>query len=340
MDPDQRIQQALRLVFAKIAQLGSVRQVLLWFRAERVSLPAGTKKSPGGGGQRIVWKLPIYNSVLKMLTNPIYAGAYAFGKTETRTRIVDGRARKTIGHRKPREQWTVLLRDHHPGYISWEQYERNQALIAANAHMKSRMEPKAGRGGRALLAGLLRCRRCGRMLHVTYTGKRGVVIRYHCRGAHLNHGEGWCISFGGLRPDEAVAEEILRAVEGNTVEAALEAAQRIVQQQQERRKALCFELEQARYEAQLAARRYEAVDPDNGWWRRNWKPAGTRPCKQFESWRTNFKSLTAASRAFRCPSHAVQPGPGFTRRMELLVNRHAAQAAHRTDSHRRDRGGC
>ena len=104
-------------------------------------------------GQKTVWKLPIYNSVLKILNNPIYAGAYVFGKTEARTKIVDGRARKTAGHHKPREEWTVLLRDHHPGYISWEDYERNQALIAANAHMKSRMQPKAGRGGRALLAG-------------------------------------------------------------------------------------------------------------------------------------------------------------------------------------------
>lgn len=112
-----------------------------------------------------------------------------------------GRARKTIGHSKPVENWTVLIRDHHTGYISWEQYERNQGLLADNAHMKSRMEPKAGRGGRSLLAGLLRCRRCGRMLHVAYSGTRSEVPRYHCRGAQINHGEAWCISFGGLRLD-------------------------------------------------------------------------------------------------------------------------------------------
>jgi hypothetical protein len=117
----------------------------------------------------MVWKVPVYNSVHKMLTNPAYAGAYAFGKTQSRTAIVDSRARKTAGHHKPRSEWAVLIRDHHPGYISWEQYERNQALIAANTNMKSRMEPKAGRGGRALLTGILRCRRCGRMLHVSYT---------------------------------------------------------------------------------------------------------------------------------------------------------------------------
>ena len=129
--------------------------------------------------------------------------------------------------------------------------------------MKSRMEPKAGRGGRSLLAGLLRCRRCGRMLHVAYSGKSSEVPRYHCRGAQINHGEAWCISFGGLRPDQAIAAEVLKAVEGNAVEAAVEAAARIAEQRSQQRQAQALELEQAQYEARLAARRYEAVDPDN-----------------------------------------------------------------------------
>ncbi len=260
MDPDQRVQQALRLLFSKMTELGSVRQVLLWFRRERVALPMRAIDPPAG---QTVWNLPVYNSVLKLLTNPMYAGAYAFGKTQARTTVVEGRARKTAGHKKPRTEWTVLLRDHHPGYISWEQYERNQAMIAANAHMKSRMQPKAGRGGRALLSGLLRCRRCGRMLGVSYGGTSRMVARYHCKGAHVNHGEDWCISFGSLRTDHAVAEELLRAIGGNAVEAALEAAEKLRQQRQEQRSTLELELEQARYEAKLSARRYEAVDPDN-----------------------------------------------------------------------------
>jgi DNA invertase Pin-like site-specific DNA recombinase len=259
-DPDRRVQDALQLVFTKMTEFGSVRQVLLWFRQEKVSLPAFPRDP---GEPRLVWKVPIYNTVLKILTNPAYAGAYAFGKTQARVRVIDGRAHKTAGHRKPRPEWIVLIRDHHPGYISWEQYERNQALIASNAHMKSRMEPKAGRGGRALLSGMLRCRRCGRMLHVSYTGIRAAVLRYHCKGAHVNHGEHWCISFGGLRTDEAVAVEVLRAISGNAIEAALEAAGQMRRQRQEQRRTLELELEQARYEAHLASRRYEAVDPDN-----------------------------------------------------------------------------
>ena len=198
-----------------------------------------------------------------LLANPIYGGAYAFGKTTSKTKVIEGRARKTVGHKKPRSEWTVLLPAHHPGYITWEQYERNQAMLAANIQMKARMEPKAGRGGRALLSGLLRCRRCGRMLYVSYSGSQGMVLRYQCRGAHMTDGTERCLSFSGRRVDEAVAAEILGAIGGNAVEAAVEAAEKMRQNQREQRRALELELEQARYEAKLAGRRYEAVDPDN-----------------------------------------------------------------------------
>ncbi|HLA11304.1 MAG TPA: recombinase family protein [Pyrinomonadaceae bacterium] len=140
--PDLRVQQALSLVFAKMTELGSVRQVLLWFRRERVCLPVRVRESQC---DEVSWQLPVYNTVHKILTNPIYAGAYVFGKTEARTKIIEGRARKTSGHHKPREKWSVLIRDHHSAYIPWEQYERNQSLIAANAHMRARTEVKAGR---------------------------------------------------------------------------------------------------------------------------------------------------------------------------------------------------
>src|SRR6267378_2783508 len=216
MDPDRRIQDSIDLAFNKFTELGSVRQVTLWFRREKIALPA----IPSGRGERrLVWKLPLYHTIWAILTNPLYAGAYAFGKTEARTQIVEGRAHRTRGHCKPRAEWMVLIRDHHPGYISWEQYEKNQTMIAANAHMKSHMEPKAARGGRALLAGLLRCRRCGRMLRVEY-GSLHMQGRYCCRDAQANAREDCrCISFGSWRPDEAVAKEVLEAIGGNAVEA-------------------------------------------------------------------------------------------------------------------------
>jgi len=284
MDPDQRVQQAIYSVFSKMTELGSVRQVLLWFRRERLELPIRIFDEPSG---RTVWNLPIYNTVLKLLTNPLYAGAYVFGKTTARTSVVNGRARKTAGHKKPRPEWTVLLQSHHLGYISWEQYERNQAIIGANAHMKSRMEPKAGRGGKSLLAGLLRCRRCGRMLHVSYGGIGAAVLRYHCRGAHVNHGEHWCISFGGLRTDQAVADEVLPAISGNAVEAALEAAEKMRTQRQNERRHLELELEQASYEAKLSSRRSKQLTWITGSLQRNWRRAGMRPCKKSPRLRTD-----------------------------------------------------
>jgi len=108
MDPDRRVQQAIGLVFSKMAEFGSARQVLLWFRGDKVSLPALIH---GESGRELVWKLPVYNTIWHMLRNPMYAGGYAFGKTEARIRVVEGRARKTIGHFKPVDNWTVLIRD-------------------------------------------------------------------------------------------------------------------------------------------------------------------------------------------------------------------------------------
>jgi excisionase family DNA binding protein len=201
--------------------------------------------------------------LLGMFSNPMYSGAYAFGKTKTRIKMIDGRPRKTDGHPKPVSEWTVLIPNHHSGYISWEEYERNRTIMAGNVQMKSRMEPKTGRGGRALLSGLLRCRRCGRMLYVSYSGQSGATLRYVCRGAHMRDGGERCVSFSGMQVDRAVAEEVLHAIGGNAVEAAVEAAEQLRQQFQQQRRAMELELEQARYQSKLAGRRYEAVDPDN-----------------------------------------------------------------------------
>ena len=255
-DPDQRVQQAIELVFRKFVELGSMRQVLLWFRQENICLPAFPHET---GERKMVWKLPSYATLHSILSKPVYAGAYAYGKTETRTKIVEGRARKSAGHRKPQSEWRVLIKEHHPGYLSWDEYERNQSMIAANAHMHSGGEPKAGRGGGALVSGLLRCRRCGRMMQVFYPG---TLVRYVCNAGRSRYGEGTCISFGGLRVDAAVSKQVLEAVSGNAIQAALDAADQMQQKQHDLRTAIELELEQARYEARLAARRYESVDPD------------------------------------------------------------------------------
>jgi len=261
IDPNRRVQQAIQGVFERFQLLGSIRQVLLAMRRDKLRLPSHVEVD---AGLRVDWKLPVYNTVHRLITNPIYAGAYAYGKTEARTKICGDRARKTAGHRRPVATWTALLPDHHRGYISWEQFERNQKIVASNAHMKQQTVPKAARGGRALLAGLLRCHRCGRRLHVTYAGKRQPGIRYECRGAMINHGQGTrCVSFGALRPDEAISRALLDAVLPNAIDAAVEMAHQMASDAGAVHKALDLELEQARYDAKLATRRYESVDPDN-----------------------------------------------------------------------------
>jgi hypothetical protein len=120
---------------------------------------------------KLSWKAPAYHTVMQILHNPLYAGAYAFGRIAQKTRIVDGRARKVSGFKKPREEWNVLLRDNHPGYISWQEYEANQKLLLENSHMKKNCSRKSARGGRALLTGLMRCGRCGRMMRVLWPGQ-------------------------------------------------------------------------------------------------------------------------------------------------------------------------
>src|ERR1700752_87529 len=130
-DPDLRIQEVVRLIFARFRQLGSARQVLLSMIAEQVHFP---RPSDGKKLVAFEWTPIRYRNVISVLKNPFYAGAYAYGKGEKRTEIVDGRARKSYGHRKPLEQWEILLKDHHEGYIDWAEFERNQKQLAVNAY--------------------------------------------------------------------------------------------------------------------------------------------------------------------------------------------------------------
>ena len=260
--PDQRVQQAVALVFQKFGELGSVRQVLLWFRQEKMELPT---VAPGASarGTELVWRLPVYNTIHAMLTNPVYAGAYVFGRTTTRTRVVDGAVHKTRGHEQPPESWTALLPGHHEGYIDWDTYERNRRRIADNAQMKGSMVSGAVRGGKGLLAGLLRCGHCGRRLHVAYGGKHSVVPRYHCRGALVNHGQAGCISFGGLRVDQAVEQEVLAVLQPGAIEAALATTTQRNAEREQRHRALELEVREAEYAAARAQRQYDAVEPEN-----------------------------------------------------------------------------
>lgn len=260
-DPDLRIREAIAAVFNKFSELRSARQVLLWFRQEAINLPAAIY---GPVGRNVQWRLPVYNTVLHILTNPVYAGAYAFGRTETRVRIENGRKRVVRGHRRERENWQVLITEHHEGYIDWQTYEHNQRMIADNTNMRGEMARGALRRGEALLTGLLRCGHCGRKLHVAYGGSDGSVSRYHCKGATINHGApGKCISFGAIRIDRAVATEVLSVLRPVGVEAAIRAIEQQSDEGHAKRRQVELAIAQARFEADRAHRQFDAVDPAN-----------------------------------------------------------------------------
>jgi DNA invertase Pin-like site-specific DNA recombinase len=258
LDPDVRIQEVIRLIFAKFRECGSARQVLLAMSTEQVDFP---RPSDGKRMTAFEWRPIRYRNVISVLKNPFYAGAYAYGKSEKRTELVDGHVRKSYGHGRPLEQCEILLKDHHEGYIEWTEFDRNQALLAANAFGRAG-GVKSGRGGRALLAGLLTCGRCGRRLPVVYAGKTPRPT-YRCDRPNLMLGLKRCLGFGGARVEAAVASELIRAVEPMAIEAALEAERMHMESHNERRRIVELELQQAQYEARLAERRYAACDPDN-----------------------------------------------------------------------------
>jgi hypothetical protein len=256
-NPDKRVQEALQLVFTKFAELQSARQVHIWLREEGIELPV---KSRHGEAHGVVWRLPAYNIVHNILTNPIYAGAYAFGRTKSRVSVEGGRKRIRRGVQKPMAEWDVLIKDHHAAYITWDEFERNLAVIANNATgMSSALARGAAREGELLLPGLLRCGHCGRKLHVHYS-KGG---RYNCYGARTNHGAARCISISGLSIDAAISKEILRVLKPLGIEAALRAIEAQSSTTTAAERQLELSLQQARYEAAHARRQYDAVDPAN-----------------------------------------------------------------------------
>ncbi len=262
LDPDARVREATRLIFSRFRQLGSARQVHLSLKAEGVHFP---RPSDGKKMISFEWTPIRYRNVISVLKNPFYAGAYAYGKSEHRTEIVDGRARKTYGHHRPLQDCEILLKEHHEGYIDWAEFERNQKQLAANAYRRPD-GAKSGRGGRALLVGLLVCGRCGRRLTVNYTShssRHTCQPVYRCDRGAVMLGQRRCMMFGGLRVDKAVVQELVRAVEPMAIEAALAAERKLMERQAEQRRIVELELQQARYEASLAERRYAACDPDN-----------------------------------------------------------------------------
>jgi len=263
---DERVATTIRAVFTKLDELGSIRAVAMWMRDRSMLYPVRRKEQRG---HPVVWVDPTPARVRRTVKHPIYAGAYVFGRTES-IRVVeegaDERPRVKVRQRV-RKEWPVLLREHHEGYISYEEHERIMNRLAERSATRAHGQEHRGaeREGPALLQGLVRCGQCGRSMYVQYGGRRGGAsprrtITYVCRG---NEGRGMCQSAGGRRIDEFVEREFFAATRPAGIDAiayAEEAARKEAKQMQASWK---LRVEHTEYEARLAQRRYEAVDPDN-----------------------------------------------------------------------------
>lgn len=258
LHPDEAVATTMRTVFARFAELGSIRRVWLWFCSEGLRFPLQSSTL-----EDVRWVVPTYIKIRQVLTNPIYAGAYVYGKTQYE-RYVDGsgRVRKRI-RKRPRSEWPVFIRSHHPGFIDWETFEANQKRIGKNIRPRPHQAGGAVREGMALLQGIATCGHCGRPLRVHYSG-RFSTPGYHCSGKDIVNGRGvYCLNIGGGQIDTAVAAAFLAALEPAALDAAIQATEQI---ESDRTATLAHrrqDVERARYAAQRAERRYRSVDPEN-----------------------------------------------------------------------------
>jgi len=256
--PDQRVSDAIKLVFVKFQERWSVRQTFQWFRDHDVELPANPIQ-----GTRLVWKIPTQSLVRDLLCNPFYAGAYVWGRRPVATVLSEGRLEKRQGATRRAEDCRVFIRDHHVGYIDWATYEENQKMIRRNSVNRQGDESMAAiRAGQGLLVGLLRCGHCGRKLHVRYWGGTGTNARYLCKGDYDDGGQ-YCLGFGGASVDRRLGQELLKVISPLGVEASVKALEELSAGDTAQRVALSNQLEQLEYEAKKAFEQYDAVDARN-----------------------------------------------------------------------------
>jgi len=258
LHPNEAVREAIRCVFARFAELGSARRVWLWLRSEGLSFP-----SQYNDGTDIRWGDPTYTAIHSILTNPVYAGAYVYGKSR-HERVLDQEGKiKRRSRKLPQSQWAVLIHEHHEGYIDRATYDANQTRIGTNIRPRPHQPGGTVREGAALLQGIATCGHCGRKLRTQYPG-RNARPGYYCAGKNIVNGRGiFCLNIGGVQIDQAVADALLEQLKPAAFEATLQATQQLESDHDAALTQWRLAVERAHYEAQRAERRYRAVDPEN-----------------------------------------------------------------------------
>jgi DNA invertase Pin-like site-specific DNA recombinase len=259
LDPDESVRAAISTVFKRFDTLGSARQVMLSLQEDNLLVP----RRPTGA-RRVTWARASYPAIHDFLTNPTYAGAFVFGRTRTEKRLDQSGRLVTRTRQLPREEWAVLILDHHPGYVGWERYEQIQDGLRANCRPPRGHGGGAVREGTAILQGRIRCGQCGRMMQVSYSGSKGDCPRYVCgRNKALYGGERGCQSLGGRKLESRVLDEMFSVLEPASLAATVKALAEADAAHAERTGVFELAVERARFEADRARRQFDAVEPEN-----------------------------------------------------------------------------
>lgn len=269
LDPDASARAVMHQFFRSFEELGSAAKLFRYLVEHDLKLPFRRLPRLGiDSSGKIHWRLAAATTVLEILKHPLHAGAYGYGRRKNyrKKRGVkfdnqDAKTRDQDRKNLPYSQWKVLIKDLYPGYISWEQYERNQAQLESNSTRKRRTG--AARKGDALLAGIVFCSRCGRRMSPWYNNKTSRPSYFCSRHYRMAHVERCASTIVARVLDELVADQVLTALSPATVELSLRAVEQETQRRRDAERQLQHQLQRAEYEVDLATRRYQSVDPAN-----------------------------------------------------------------------------
>ncbi|MFZ1946203.1 MAG: recombinase family protein, partial [bacterium] len=261
-DPDEQVQQAVRLMLDLFDELGSALAVVKHFGTHQLLFP--TRLWGGSHDGELVWNPLRHGRVLEVLHNPAYAGAYVYGRTKTRTHLLPGEAPRVKGYTRQvkRDDWPIVLHGVYPAYITWEQFLRNQQRLDDNRTVQPEDHRGAAREGTALLQGIILCGRCGRRMSVRYLDD-GVTPCYQCNQAHKDIAAKTCQSIRVDDVDALVARTFLEAMHPAELEVSMAALEQLEARARQIDRQWQLRIERAQYEADLARRRFYAVEPEN-----------------------------------------------------------------------------